>query len=80
MEEFTDWFDKSVTPLHVGVYEVLHKPNGAPLFRWFSYWTGKHWCYTAQTPENADACRHMPSREARRQGGFKWRGVVRKKF
>jgi hypothetical protein len=77
---FTDWFDREVPPLHIGVYEVRRKPNGKQIVRWFAYWTGKHWSVTAQTPDKAYACRHKPSKEALRDGGFQWRGVRRKKF
>lgn len=78
--QLTDWFDRCIKPLHVGVYEVRPKPNGKQIVRWFSYWTGKHWCYTARTPDEAHAERHTKSDEANRRGGFEWRGVRRKKI
>jgi hypothetical protein len=80
MQEFTVWFDKSTKPIHIGVYEVRRKPNGKTIFRLFSYWTGKRWSYTAQTPRGAESCKHKPSREAEREGGFEWRGLRRKKI
>lgn len=78
MQEFTDWFDKSIKPLHIGAYEVRRKYSG--IIRLFSWWTGKRWSYTAQTPDGAESCRHRRSEEAEREGGFEWRGLRRKKI
>ncbi|WP_157677863.1 hypothetical protein [Burkholderia ubonensis] len=78
--QLTHWFDRSITPLHIGVYEVRRKPNGKQLVRWFAYWTGKHWACTPPTVDEAFAARESPSYEAPRIGGFEWRGIRRKKF
>jgi hypothetical protein len=77
MESVSDWFPKHVTPVHIGAYEVRKKPNGSKqVGRWFSYWTGEHWGFTAQTPDGAESCKHKVSKEAQRDGGFEWRGLT----
>lgn len=74
MEEFSVWFPKSIKPARVGAYEVRRKPNGQQVVRWYAWWNGKFWGLTAQTPEGARSCKDKPSMEARRGGGFEWRG------
>jgi hypothetical protein len=78
METFSDWFAKSIKPKHVGAYEVRRPPNGRQVVRWFSWWDGKKWGFTAQTPAGAELCKHKVSREALRIGGFEWRGKTRR--
>lgn len=70
-----DWHDKAIKPTRVGVYQVRRKPNGKQLVRWYSWWDGKRWCATAQTPEGAESCKNKVSMEALRSGGFEWRGI-----
>jgi hypothetical protein len=72
MEDLTDWFDRSTTPVHVGVYEVRVAQR---MTRWFSYWNGEFWGFTSQTPFAAALYRWLPSDEAQRDGGFEWRGL-----
>lgn len=74
MEAFSDWFDRSITPVHTGVYEVRIKEDGL-LIRWFSCWNGSKWGLSAQSPEDAAKYCEFPSDAAEHAGGFEWRGV-----
>ena len=62
----TDWFDGSVKPVNVGVYE-RQWPEGVLLHKW----DGAVWFAGQSTAEEAESCR-VESLDSRRP----WRGVV----
>jgi len=74
--ELTAWHEKELKPAYIGVYEVRRKPNGKQLVRWFAFWSGEKWSFTATTPAGAAAVRDQISSEAERAGGFEWRGLA----
>jgi hypothetical protein len=76
MDELTDWFERSTKPHHIGAYQVRTKPNGKQIVVWYSWWTGRRWSRTAQTPRGAESCQHLASVVAALAGGFEWRGLA----
>ena len=49
--ELTGWFDGTVKPVRVGVYEVQFKDSG----KFFSRWSGTHWLALDRNAERANA-------------------------
>jgi hypothetical protein len=76
MDALTEWFDRTTKPHHIGAYQVRVKPNGKQLVVWYSWWTGKRWSKTAQTPHGAESCKDHRSNVAIQSGGFEWRGLA----
>lgn len=52
IQQVTPWFDGTVKPEHVGVYERCLLPNTEMSFA-YSYWNGKWWIGLEDTPEAA---------------------------
>lgn len=77
MEKLSGWFTKDITPVRIGAYEVRREPNGHQIAKWFSWWDGKRWSITAQTPIGAWLYRGMWSVEAEKDDGFEWRGILK---
>lgn len=46
----TQWFDSSVLPIHVGVYQRASTARSGYLY---SLWDGKHWRTSSGTIDNA---------------------------
>ena len=62
----TRWFAAPFVPGQPGVYE-----RNIPLAP-YSYWTGAHWCHSAQTADRAEAFRLIKSIDQHAP----WRGLA----
>lgn len=65
----TPWFPADVKPARVGVYERQGSRDTYP----FSYWDGKRWLLSGETPEAA--ARHHDSASYRQN--LPWRGLAK---
>jgi hypothetical protein len=66
--QLTDWFDDSIKPIHIGVYEVSH---GFPLqMRIFANWNGTYW--TSATDSISKS--YLNSENSQRS--WIWRGIL----
>lgn len=65
----TDWFDASVNPVHVGVYQRRNplRVNGDPFY---SKWSGAWWCIGSFNFNNASEEVHMSQWQH-----LEWRGL-----
>ena len=64
----TDWFDASVPPMYVGVYQ-----RGNPVGVRFSYWDGRQWYWSEQS---ADSACYMYYRRVQSSLMLPWRGLA----
>jgi hypothetical protein len=51
MTAVTQWLDGATKPIHKGPYQV--KPYGAGGHIFYSFWDGKVWMLTSDSPERA---------------------------
>lgn len=49
-DSVTLWFQPTVKPKHIGVYEVFVRDKSGPLYR---HWDGTHWYLGHNTPRKA---------------------------
>jgi len=71
MMQFTQWFDGSVKPVHIGVYERYLDWNG---YFVYSFWDGKKWGINGPT---IDFALRSKGRASAWQDQ-KWRGLANK--
>lgn len=68
----TPWFPSHVEPVRKGVYERQEHPATEK----FSFWNGKHWLSTGETPDVAYVyAKEGPSV----QQELRWRGILKGK-
>lgn len=65
----TTWFDGSIKPIHIGVYERKSTFG----FAHYSYWNGKKWKLISSTPDKAFNAR-LDSDDSHFQT-LEWRGL-----
>lgn len=69
----TDWFPRTVRPVHIGVYEVTHPIFDDVVF--YQHWDGKHWGFIRTSMAGAYESRNNYSKI---QPTPRWRGLAQK--
>jgi hypothetical protein len=73
--KLTDWFDKSVTPARVGIYQIrLH--DDSPNIR-YAMWRGDEWSWFADTINDVMNWHVGRLEKMHPHGYFPWRGLAK---
>lgn len=71
---YTPWFPLSINPVRVGVYQII---NQYANYAHYSYWNGKFWCYTTDSPADAVKYKNRASPSVGKMNDYynHWRGL-----
>ena len=71
---YTPWFPLNIKPVRLGVYQII---NHHASYAHYSYWNGKFWCFTTDSPAEAVQYKEKPSPSVGKMYNYydQWRGL-----